>query len=309
MSHNNHCYRRKAHCSERLIHQVTEKFNQLSLKDKVSKWLNEQVDSKFGDSESESESDYCEEELKFYCPCWPSPEIPYCSESCLLKTSSELEKFCDCCGISSSNFRAKDCKKCFNKFRSKQFLVRALTLECCCYNHFEYRILPKRRRSVDKSKIITRVNRTLARDCDKCIALVKRILDSGKYPACVCKSTDSTNLFVCRPYCEWRVNEIYNRWFDTSTQESESVLTVWQKPEKKVLPTCECWVANKSVTCKPECTKQLSTVCAELYEESCACKLHSEYRISDEYCWVFRCSKCNPKKLVKSASFNSLFQS
>jgi hypothetical protein len=281
---------------EDVVNPVICQFKELSIHERVEKWMNE--------NSSDVDSTSCENNIvladkEYICPCWPSLSVRYCRANCPFQTSKELEKLCYC-SANNTNITA-NCKSCLSDFRSKRFLVRALTLECSCYDKFEYEF-QSRGKNKRKYRVLTPVNRLLARDCEKCIVYVKRLLDCGKYPACFCKDKNSTCLFVCRPYCKWRVNDIYKEWFSTTMDGDESILTVWQKPEKIVLPTCSCWIPNVHVKCTAECEQQTSTVCSQLYYEACECKASVEkspYKISDDYCWIYRCKQCTNKNMLR----------
>jgi hypothetical protein len=189
--------------------------------------------------------------------------------------------------------KAEQCKDCIEELRSKHCLLRALTLDCVCYKEYEWKLFKSDRSGV-KRKILRHYQQKRATECEKCIEHVKRLLLIGSYPACMCKDKNSKDLFTCRPFCKYRVNDVYNK-DRTFFLDIEFRLRLWQKPEQLVLPTCECWVPYARAECIPECAVRISDSCYELYQESCPCNPQAIHKISDEYCWVYRCEKCKPR--------------
>jgi hypothetical protein len=289
--------------SDLTVSELTRLFGNLSLKSsperkaKVEQWLLDGYSDECEPLDSKTDETIIIDELQ--CPCWISPLYPYCRTNCMLQFSKEYEEICQCSksDISSAVVKAKSCDRCIEELRSKRFLVRAITLQCSCYRDYEYKLV-RRDRSGVKRKLFARIARREARSCSRCVLQVRRMLESGNYPACICKDKNSTDLAHCRPFCRWHVSEIYAEWF---RERPMPLLTVWRKASQKVLPTCECWEPFVRAECIPSCSRQLSKICSALYEESCPCKPNAVHRISDEYCWVFRCASCKPQALLSSA--------
>jgi hypothetical protein len=287
------------------IDNLSEAFAKLSLsspEEKVTKWL-EGVNSRSSESQSNHSIFYAKPaENILECPCWEYSgfEIPYCRIKCPFQLSQEYEKICQCDGKIESNLkRAFSCENCIRDIRCKYYLVRALTAQCSCLRtQFVYNSKKGKGRVKRASQAVK------ARDCVKCIKYVKQLLKEGNYPTCWCKDKNSTNISQCRPYCRWRVNDIYKKWFWLLPEEQQPQLTVWQKAEKSILPTCECWEPYRRAECTFLCKIQLSTQCYELYQESCACNKNALHKIADEYCWVYRCQKCKPRSVDSNNNNN-----
>jgi hypothetical protein len=206
----------------------------------------------------------------FTCGCWPSATEPWCRTACPLQTASLYYSLCRCYHNKGLQVNAIECYWCCDDFYCKTLVLLAAKLPCRCANSEKY-----------------------ARDCPECVSEVELIL-SERFPACACKDSNSSNLYACRPYCEYRLNDIYKKWFKSGNIPP---LIVWQNSNlKPVLPVCICWEnSGQPLKCVPECSLQISEKFKSLYSESCPCNSKANYKIDDKYVWLFRCHRCKVK--------------
>jgi hypothetical protein len=213
------------------------------------------------------------------CPCWPAgDEIesvkPFCEIDCIFQTANQYHSLCPCYANFGRFLPAVDCSTCADDFECKLLVIKAVKLLCQCIS--------------DSSC----VPQKLARDCSKCLEKVLLLL-SEKFPACVCKDLNSTDLYSCRPYCKFRLCEIYNRYKDSFASCRLPPLRVWQKLNlKPILPVCTCWKIGERMVCRETCVRQISEKYKKVYSESCPCNPKATYKIDDQFAWLFRCSRC-----------------
>jgi hypothetical protein len=172
------------------------------------------------------------------CPCWVDPETPLCKPECPYQTAVLYTRRCECITNVGNQLSAVQCHKCLQDYHCKTIVIDAAFLKCTCLPVFP----------------ILRDGAKRARDCEKCIQKVKNLLVKrfATPPACICKNVYSTDLFKCRPECNYQISSLYQIWFPNR----KPCLYIWQnhsRDAKMLLPVCKCWIPHVSMTCHSGC--------------------------------------------------------